>query len=124
MTAERRLAGKERLRAFGAIRRLFQSGKGGFIYPFRYIVYAEPDTELQASVLFSTPKKFHKRANRRNLLRRRMREAYRLNKGVLLQSGKTGSVEMALIYSSKEILDYKTIENAVKRILATVGDSL
>ena len=90
----------------------------------RYIVYAEPSEELSASVLFSTPKKFHKRANRRNLLRRRMREAYRLNRELLASEGKTGTVELALIYSTKEIHDYKTIENAVKRVLARVAQDL
>ncbi len=123
-SVDRRLPHSERLRRFGAIRRLFAEGRGGFVYPFRYIVYAEPSDCMSASLLFSTPKKFHKRANRRNLLRRRMREAYRLNKALLLDSGKHGEVEMALIYSSKEILDYKTIEHAVQRILSTVAESL
>lgn len=118
------LSRDERLRSFGAIRRLFKDGRGGFIYPLRYIVYAEPSEELAASVLFSTPKKFHKRANRRNLLRRRMREAYRLNRELLASEGKTGTVELALIYSTKEIHDYKTIENAVKRVLAHVAQDL
>lgn len=118
------LSRDERLRSFGAIRRLFKDGRGGFIYPLRYIVYAEPSEELSASVLFSTPKKFHKRANRRNLLRRRMREAYRLNRELLASEGKTGTVELALIYSTKEIHDYKTIENAVKRVLARVAQDL
>lgn len=118
------LSRDERLRSFGAIRRLFKDGRGGFIYPLRYIVYAEPSEELAASVLFSTPKKFHKRANRRNLLRRRMREAYRLNRELLASEGKTGTVELALIYSTKEIHDYKTIENAVKRVLARVAQDL
>lgn len=118
------LSRNERLRSFGAIRRLFKDGRGGFIYPLRYIVYAEPSDELSASVLFSTPKKFHKRANRRNLLRRRMREAYRLNRELLASEGKTGTVELALIYSTKEIHDYKTIENAVKRVLARVAQDL
>lgn len=118
------LSRNERLRSFGAIRRLFKDGRGGFIYPLRYIVYAEPSEELSASVLFSTPKKFHKRANRRNLLRRRMREAYRLNRELLASEGKTGTVELALIYSTKEIHDYKTIENAVKRVLARVAQDL
>ena len=90
----------------------------------RYIVYAEPDEEFACKVLFSTPKKFHKRANRRNLLRRRMREAYRLNKSLLSESGKSGAVEMAIIYSSKEVLDFKTIENAVRKVLKNVAEAL
>ncbi len=126
MTAQtdRRLPKEERLRSFGAIRRLFREGRGGFIYPFRYVVYAEPDPELSACVLFSTPKKFHKRANKRNLLRRRMREAYRHNKSVLAESGKTGTVEIALIYSTKEVHGYKTIENALRRVLKHIADGL
>lgn len=119
-----KLPKSERLRSFGAVRRLFQNGRGGFVYPLRYIVYAEPDESLSSQVLFSTPKKFHKRANRRNLLRRRMREAYRLNKSLLSDSGKSGAVEMAIIYSSKEVLDFKTIENAVRKVLRNVAESL
>ena len=59
----------ERLRSLGAVRRLFESGESGFIFPFRYVWFAEPDTEQSVEVLFSVPKKFHKRANKRNLLR-------------------------------------------------------
>ena len=85
----------------------------------RYVVYAEHsvDEKMSAEVLFSTPKKFLKRANKRNKVRRRMREAYRLNKQILLSSSDPRMMQVALIYSSKEILDYKTIENATKRIL-------
>lgn len=61
----------ERLRSLGAVRRLFESGESGFIFPFRYVWFAEPDTEQSVEVLFSVPKKFHKRANKRNLVRRR-----------------------------------------------------
>ena len=76
-------------------------------------------------MLFSVPKKFHKRANRRNLLRRRAKEAYRLNKGLLLvEGGKTAAVDVALIYSSKEIVPYKTVENALRRILQQIAERL
>ena len=46
-----------------------------------------------------------------------MREAYRLNKALLLADDNLRQMQIALIYSSKEVLDYKTIENATKRIL-------
>ena len=114
----------ERLRSFGAVRRLFESGRGGFVYPFRYIVYAEPDAEFSVRVLFSVPKRNHKRANVRNLLRRRTKEAYRLGKQTLHGCGKKAMVDMALVYSSKEICDYKVIKNAVERILAAVAADL
>ena len=112
-----KLPKSEKLRSFGAIRRLFTEGRGGFVYPFRYVVYAEGAEEMSAEILFSAPKKFLKRANKRNKVRRRMREAYRLNKQLLLASETPRQIQAALIYSSKEVVYYKTIENATKRIL-------
>lgn len=58
----------ERLRSLGAVRRMFESGESGFIFPFRYVWFAEADEIPSVEVLFSVPKKFHKRANKRNLL--------------------------------------------------------
>ena len=113
----------ERLRTFGAIRRLFGQGDGGFVYPLRYVCYTEADAAFGAEVLFSVPKKFHKRANKRNLLRRRTKEAYRLQKQTL-KNGSPANLDLALIYSSKEVLPYKTIQNAVRRILETVVEHL
>ena len=113
----------ERLRSLGAVRRMFESGESGFIFPFRYVWFAEADEIPSAEVLFSVPKKFHKRANKRNLLRRRTKEAYRLQK-LLLHNGRPVNLDLALIYSSKEELSYKTISNAVRRILETVAEHL
>ena len=120
---DRKLPKSEKLHSFGAIRRLFTEGRGGFVYPLRYMVYAEHSTnnEMSAEILFSTPKKFLKRANKRNKVRRRMREAYRLNKEILLSSNDPRMMQVALIYSSKEVLNYTTIENATKKILETLA---
>ena len=108
----------ERLRSLGAVRRMFESGESGFIFPFRFVWFAEADEIASVVVLFSVPKKFHKRANKRNLLRRRTKEAYRLQKQTL-KNGSPANLDLALIYSSKEVLPYKTIQNAVRRILET-----
>lgn len=120
---DRSLPRTERLRSLGAVRRLFESGESGFIYPFRYVWFAEPDLEQSVELLFSVPKKFHKRANRRNLLRRRTKEAYRLQKN-LLRADAPVNLDLALIYSSKEVVSYKTIAHAVRRILESVVEHL
>ncbi len=120
--ADRTLPRNERLRTLGAVRRLFESGHGGFVYPFRYVWYAESDSERSVEVLFSTPKKFHKRANKRNLVRRRTKEAYRLQKELLTVEGV--NLDMALIYSSKEILSQRSIAKSVRRILEAVAEQV
>ena len=128
------LSREERLRSKRALERLFAEGRGGFVYPFRYVCLVgdkaaddQADNGQEAvrpaSVLFSVPKRFHKRANKRNLLRRRTREAYRLNKGLLADGGVRGA-EIALIYSVKDVADYKRIENAVKRILSQIVERM
>lgn len=114
----------ERLHSFGAIRRLFKEGQSGFVYPFRYMFYIEDAAQTEAAILFSTPKKFHKRANKRNTIRRRMREAYRLNKEILTSRLGDRRIELALIYSSKTLHDYKTIEHALKKSLEQIASNL
>lgn len=116
----------ERLSSLTAVRRLFADGASGFVYPFRYMVLKSESTTPTAEVLFSVPKRNHKRANKRNTLKRRMREAYRLNNDALhaaiVEHGK--EVDIAFVYSSKELLPYKTIEHAVRRILAEVSQNM
>ena len=120
----------ERLRSLKAIRRMFGEGRGGFVYPFRYIWIAdkqEGESEGRGiEVMFTVPKKFHKRANKRNLLKRRTREAYRLNREELCERISQAGVEvnLAFIYSTKEVHSYKTVENAVQKILAQVCERL
>lgn len=79
---------------------------------------------MSVEVLVSVPKKFHKRANRRNRVRRCTKEAYRLNKERLAACGKSAAVDVAFIYSSKEVLSYKTIEHAVRKILAQIAERM
>ena len=121
---ERTLSRPERLRPLGAIRRLFTEGESGFVYPFRYLWYAEADTEPSVEVLFSVPKKYHKRANKRNLLRRRTKDSYRLQKELLTLRVGERNLDLALIYSAREVLPSKKISHAVHRILESIAERL
>ena len=69
------------------------------------------------------PKRNHKRANKRNLLRRRTKEAYRLHKQPLWQRAEMQgvAVDLSLVYSSKEVLSYKAIEHAINKIIDEVA---
>ncbi len=124
----------ERIRSLKAIRRLFSEGRGGFVYPIRYMALSSDSAQSEeykpedrgVEVLFSVPKKFHKRANKRNLLKRRMREAYRLNRQLLVEKlgAQAKELDLALIYSAKELHSYKTIENVIRKVLEQVSATL
>lgn len=142
--SEQTLTRAERLRSLKVIRRLFEEGRSGFVYPFRYLWLADEDTTeiveastteiVEASatevvsggveVLFSVPKRFLKRANKRNLVRRRAKEAYRLGKGEIVAAAGKRKVRIALVYSTKKIHEYRTINNAIERILGEISRNL
>lgn len=108
---------------------LFKGSKGGFVFPYRFVYkvrVAEPSDQAAVSVLFSVPKRNIKRAVGRNLLKRRTREAYRLSKLDLLHKAteKGLHVDIALIYSHKEPLEYTPLSNAVQKILAKISCGL
>ena len=136
--SEQTLTRAERLRSLKVIRRLFEEGRSGFVYPFRYLWLADEDegateiVEVSATevvsggveVLFSVPKRFLKRANKRNLVRCRAKEAYRLGKGEIVAAAGKRKVRIALVYSTKKIHEYRTINNAIERILGEISRNL
>lgn len=71
-------------------------------------------------LMVSVPKKMFKRAVKRNLLKRRLREAFRHQKGSLEGAG----VDILLIYSCKEIVPCESIYALVETILGKVRRSM
>lgn len=65
------------------------------------------------------PKRLFKRAVKRNLLKRRLREAYRLQKGLLRASG----IDFMLLYASREILPYSVIAEEVAKALERISEA-
>ena len=78
-----------------------------------------PNTQEYSRILVSVPKKHFKRAVKRNLLKRRIREAFRLQKD-MLQDGLPSRYDILFTYVDNEIADYGTIRAAVAAILSEI----
>lgn len=81
-------------------------------FPIR-VVFAKSE---QTKVGFSIAKKLFKRANDRNKLRRRMKEAYRLNKELLV-----GNYSIMFIYLVTDKRRYDVIESGIKKALTKIS---
>ncbi len=102
------------------IDQLFASGRSFTLFPIRvqFLNTPLPDDEL-VQALFTVPKRRFKRAVKRNLLKRRMREAYRHNKSILLPAlrQQESQLAVAFIYVSNEAVDQSDINLAMTRAL-------
>ena len=80
----------------------------------------DDESRIGLQILVSVSKRHHKRANVRNLLKRRIREAYRLNRAPLKDrtSEQRERMSVALLYISKEVADFAAIEYAVRKIIS------
>ena len=113
LSKEERLCGKTTVSA------LISSGKWGATAQLRFCWSAGHETGLNR-IMVSVPKKFFKRAVKRNLLKRRMREAYRLQKELLTATG----IDLLLTYSHPEVADFATIYAEVTDILGRIQTKL
>lgn len=108
----------EHLASKKAIDELFKSGKTYFSHPIKavYLVDQSPQEAGNVIVMVVVPKRVFKSAVKRNLIRRRVKEAYRLNKLVLTELAKSSGciMNIAFIYTHTEIELYSSIQNAVK----------
>jgi ribonuclease P protein component len=133
------LSKAERLKSYKRIRILFAQGQKFKVFPL--VVYfllrdekansveGVEEVEVVEGVLqmgVSVGKRHFKRAVDRNLLKRRIREAYRKQKLELKETLSASGISMDIffVYSNARISDYAEIETAMASVLAILADKI
>lgn len=120
---------KEHLKSKSIIERVYAEGSSATAFPLR-AVFLEPDSDMQeptATILISVAKRRFRHAVDRNLMKRRIREAYRTSKHDFIEALQNNGKKMAvaIIYidtkeSSTELLKRK-MEKLLNTILSKAG---
>lgn len=131
----------EKLRHTRLVEDLFTDGNSLYDFPLRVtwrLVDADeliesfradvPDRLGKIQMLITVPKKKLHHAVDRVLMRRRIREAYRLNRLSLKETAESipnaGTLSIAFIYIADKILPYSLVETKIKRILSKLENIL
>ncbi len=111
----------ERLHAEKSIKELFEKGSSFFLYPFKVMFWVgEGLEESPNQVLFSVSKKKIKKATGRNYIKRRLKEAYRLNKSMLSPSG----FLLGFIFVGEPTMSFGDLEPKMKQVLQRLPSEL
>ena len=111
----------ERLSSRKSIETLFASGHQSFsAYPLRAVFL--PTEESGVCVLFSVSKRHFKRAVRRNRIKRQLREAYRLNKQMLVPA--RGGAHVAFLWGPNQELPTAEVFQRMQTLLRRIHESL
>ena len=112
----------ERLCGKREIATLLENGRWGGGACLRFCCRVREETEDAAPdrMMVSVPKKHFKRAVRRNLLKRRIREAFRRQKSLLHEAGDGVRYDILFTYASAEVASFEEIRTAVATILTEV----
>lgn len=124
-----RLYKKEKLCSTIAIDQLFGHGAaddvhGALAFPLRAVWRLNPTRHSDAPIAFliSVPKRRLRHAVDRVAMRRRIREAYRLNRHDFhLPEG--ARVDLAFVYVGSSLMSYASVEKAMLRLLGDVEKS-
>ena len=109
----------ERISEKKIIENLFSSGKKFCVYPFdvRFLSQDENFDSI-SKVLITVSSSKIKSAVKRNLLKRRIKESYRINKNIIYNK----LLMIAFVYVSEEIFTFSVIDKAIKKILKKLSE--
>ena len=126
MERNNKLTKSERLSRKSTIDKLYAEGRSVAAFPLRavYIPLEAEEGEPTVSILIAVSKKRFRHAVDRNLVKRRLREAYRLNKHnfveTLQQQG--GRMAIAILYLDKQHHSFQHLQTRLRKILQMIQE--
>jgi len=118
---------KQKLCNETAIKEMFSNGNSFVIHTIRLVWKEQVNSDdVAIKSIIVVPKKQLKLAADRNIVRRRMKEAYRLNKSTIENSlkNKGKQLNIAIVYQNDKRLSYKVIEEKIKLILGRLREEI
>lgn len=95
-------------------------------FPIRTVyMLAEEESTVPVKILVSVPKRYFKRAVKRNRVKRQIREAYRLNKHLLLQEGtipEGKTLLVAFIWIDDKLYETSVVERKIRNLLQRISE--
>ena len=118
---------EERLCNKKLIDELYHNGSSFLCYPFKVSWLLTQSSPQPAQIIFSVAKKRYRRAADRNLIKRRMREAYRLHKQQFLYeqlTTRSQSILLSVSYIGTDIAGYGFIEKKMLKMFIQLCEKL
>jgi len=113
---------EERLCSRKVLEELFGGGhKSVSAFPIRAVFM--PSEQAGVRVMISVSKRYFKRAVKRNRIKRQLREAYRLQKELLLPLD-DGGLDIAFLWTSAEMLPTEKVFQKMHNLLCRIRESV
>ncbi len=118
---------KEHLRGKDRFHALFTRGKRVYLPPLQFLWNILPEGSnppVQMAVAVSSRKV--KKASDRNLIKRQIREAYRVQKGILIEKSmaKQKSLHLVILYVYGRVIPSQDIKDTVYKGLCNISKSI
>lgn len=113
---------KEHLKSKRVIEKLYAEGASVTAYPLRAVFLEQQDQDPAAAILISVAKKRFRHAVDRNLVKRRIREAYRTSKHPLIEALENDGkkIAIAILYIDTKHNSTAFIKRKMEKLLDNI----